>query len=301
MIRSITINNYINDPLTISLANSSKTGLALMNIDGLEPAKADINTNNYANSDGSEFISARLTERNIVLTFKLLALPTIEQSRYLVYRYFPSKRKVTLTIQTDTRKANIDCYVENIETEHFSKNTQAQVSLICPDPLFYDASSNGNKKVYFYYEREDFEFPVEFTDGGIQFGSIIDNNVNIVNYNGENEIGVQIVITAHGNAENVSVSNQTLNETISINTETMRTLTGNGIISGDQITIDTRKRKKSVILLRNGQETNLLNCLGRNINWLTITRGDNIFSYEATSGASNLNVVMNYQNVYEGM
>lgn len=73
------------------------------------------------------------------------------------------------------------------------------------------------------------------------------------------------------------------------------------IIYGDTITINTRKGNKSITLLRDGVYYNILNALDKNSSWLTLTHGDNVFSYEAESGATNLQFKIYNNIVYDGV
>lgn len=86
-----------------------------------------------------------------------------------------------------------------------------------------------------------------------------------------------------------------------INTTKLAALTGFGIITGDDIIISTIKGDRSIILLREGIYTNILNCLDRDSSWIRLIKGDNLFAYTATSGASNLQFRVNNQIAYEGV
>ena len=54
MIKSITITNYLGESIKIFLAQDNPDhGLLIKSIEGLGPAKANINTTNLATNDGS--------------------------------------------------------------------------------------------------------------------------------------------------------------------------------------------------------------------------------------------------------
>ena len=86
-----------------------------------------------------------------------------------------------------------------------------------------------------------------------------------------------------------------------ISSEKMEEITGSGIVTNDTITICTVRGKKSITLLRDGIKTNILNSLGKNIDWFQLSKGDNIFAYTAEEGASNLQFKVISNIVYEGV
>ena len=55
MIKNIQITNFRNEILTIELANPEKSGFAILDITGLGPVKADINTTENGINDGAVF------------------------------------------------------------------------------------------------------------------------------------------------------------------------------------------------------------------------------------------------------
>ena len=67
MIRSVTVENYLGDSITLELMRPEKSGFIVKNIEGLGPAKANINTTDISTNDGSIFNSSRLTQRNITM------------------------------------------------------------------------------------------------------------------------------------------------------------------------------------------------------------------------------------------
>ena len=78
-------------------------------------------------------------------------------------------------------------------------------------------------------------------------------------------------------------------------------LTGSGIVKGDEIIISTVKAAKTVTLLRNGQTTNILNCIDRKDEWFALAKGDNIFAYTADEGSDYLMFVVDHMTLYEGI
>ena len=78
MIRSVTVTNYLGEWVKITLADDRpEHGLLIKSIEGLGPAKANINTTYLATNDGSLYNSARLEERNIVMQLYFSDAPRI--------------------------------------------------------------------------------------------------------------------------------------------------------------------------------------------------------------------------------
>lgn len=301
MIKSISLTNYLGDTLSMVLSEPEKSGFVITEIDGLGPVKADIHTTDIATSDGSIFNSARLTDRNIVLKVRFLAKNSIEDTRQLSYKYFPIKTKVTFGIITDNREALIEGYVESNEPDIFSDEESAQISIVCPSPYFYSAEINNT---LFSGVEAAFEFPFEndsVTEKVIEFGTIENKTERSVWYDGDAEVGVTMTIHALGSASNVTIYNVITRESMTIDTDKLAALTGYGIIASDDIIISTVKGYKSIELLRGGIETNILNCLDKDADWFQLSKGDNIFTYIAESGGSNLQFKIANQILYEGI
>lgn len=120
-------------------------------------------------------------------------------------------------------------------------------------------------------------------------------------YHGDLEIGVTIHIYALGEASHITIYNSGTREMMRIDTDKLEKLTGSGIVSGDQLIITTVKNNKSIMLLRDGLYTNVLNILDRDADWFQLTKGDNVFVYVAETGMTNLQFRIENQTVYEGV
>ncbi|HQE49481.1 MAG TPA: phage tail family protein [Fervidobacterium sp.] len=307
MIKSITVTNYLGDSIKLELGRPEKSGFLIESISGLGPSKANINTTEVSTNDGSLFNSARLNQRNIV--FEIIFVETIngesiEDVRQKSYKYFPLKKKLDLLIETDNRIAKTTGYVESNEPNIFSSREGSQISIICPDPHFYSAGPDGNNTTVFYGIEPVFEFPFSnesLTDPLITFGNIHFKTENVITYKGDTEIGVTIHIHAIGEAENITIYNTGTREIMRIDTTKLESLTGSGIVAGDDIIIKTQKGDKSITLIREGKTTNILNCLDKKTDWFTLAKGDNIFAFTAESGTTNLQFWIENKVIYEGV
>lgn len=301
MINSITVTNYLGESINLELRFPEKSGFSVQGIEGLGPSKADIYVTEIAGDDGSSYNSARVNTRNIVLSLGFLFKPTIETMRQLSYKYFPIKKRVRLLFETDNRTCEIYGYVESNEPDIFSQNESTKISIVCPDPYFYSVVP-GIAVFYAIDPILEFEFSNEsLSENLIEFSNIISNTEQTILYTGESEVGVVIVINAFGPATNIIIADSLKNKSMKIDTNRLTALTGFGIISGDEIRISTVRGNKYVTLFRSGAYINILNCLDKTSDWLQLTRGDNIFTYTAESGDTNLGFRIEYKLVYEGI
>ena len=279
-----------------------ESGFVIRSITGLGPGKANINTSEVSTNEGSLFNSARVPSRNIVISVIYLWKETIEDARQLSYKYFPIKRKVTLLIETDNRMAEIEGYVESNDPDIFSQEEGSEISIICPNPFFYDAYENHVTS--FSGIEPAFEFPFSnesLTEPLLEFSVIRDVTDRVITYKGDHEIGVTITIRAVGEAGDISIYNVDTREVMYIYNDAIEALTGSGIKEGDEITICTEIGKKSATLLRTGVRTNILNCLNRDADWFRLVKGDNTFAYTAETGRNNLRLEIQNRVIYEGV
>lgn len=307
MIYSIVVTNYLGDRIKLELGKPDISGFLIKSITGLGPAKANVNTTEVSTNDGALFNSARLSQRNIVLDMVFINTvygESIEDLRQKSYKYFPLKKSVELTIETDNRYVKTTGYVESNEPNIFSSQEGTQISIICPDPYFYSAGEDGNNVTNFYSIDPMFEFPFSnesLDEPLLVFGEIQIKTEGVITYHGDSEIGVMIYIHAIGPVTNINIYNTETREVMRINTEKISSLTGKGIVASDDIVINTAKGEKSITLIREGVSYNILNCLDKNTDWFTLAKGDNIFAFTADSGVTNLQFRVENKVIYEGV
>lgn len=307
MIHSFAITNYLGDRIKLDLREPEVSGFLIKSVIGLGPVKANVNTTEVVTNDGSMFNSARLSQRNIVFQLAFVETvygETIEDIRQKSYKYFPAKKSVEIVIETDNRYVKIKGYVESNEPDIFSSQEGTQISIICPDPYFYSAGEDGNNVTDFYTIDPMFEFPFSnesLTDPLLIFGEIQIKTEGGITYHGDSEIGVVIYIHVIGPATNINIYNTETREVMMINTTKLEKLTGKGLVASDDIVINTTKGEKSITLVREGASYNILNCLDKNTDWFTLSKGDNIFAFTAETGVTNLQFRIENQVIYEGV
>lgn len=304
MIKNVKITNHLGESIVLELANPYKSGFVIKSITGLGPSKANVNITELATTDGGVDNSARLDVRNIVMNLEFLENPTIESTRLSSYKYFPIKRNVTFTIETDSRICETVGRIESNEPDIFSQKEGCQISILCPNPYFYSVGEDGTNETVFFGTEPLFEFPFSnesLTEDLIEFGNIVAKTEGIVHYDGDAEVGITIKIHAIGEVEGLSIYNIETRESMRISDEKLKAIVGSGIQAGDDITICTSRGKKGIWLLRNGITRNILNVLEKPISWFQLSKGDNLFAYTATEGLSNLFFSIENQILYEGV
>lgn len=321
MIESIVFVNHKGERLPMPLDGFGSEGLILLGMDGIGPGEGDIVMTDVVAGDGGVFNLARLKERNITVELKVMPARTMAETRRTLYKFFGVKKKITVEITTDVRRLAIDGYVESNDINVFSKWEKAKISILCPDPYFYDPLNLITK---FDNENPLFEFPFneELTRGEyhieldkksepikLPVGEIVVHDWEVLDYYGDGDTGVIVSIYVSGDVTNPRVINRNTREMIEINTDKladlMVSLSGaakvNHLIAGDKIIIDTNIANKSVKLLRGGITYNILNCIDRRADWFRITSGENVFVVDADSGMANLMLYLETKVLYEGV
>lgn len=301
MIKSIEITNPLGEILVLELTSPEKSGFAVLDVDGLGPTKATINTSPILSVPGSVFNSASISERNITLRLRFQDNPSIEENRKLSYKFFPLGKIVNLKVKTDTRTGLVSGYVESNDPDIFSKKQETLISIVCPDAFF---KSEQVIETVFSGTVSGFSFPFSndsLTEKQIIFGDLtLDTSASVL-YLGDADTGVTIYIHFIGPASGLSIYNVDRRETMDIDSDKLVALTGSGFISGDDVVITTIKGEKSIFLTRAGEKINILNCLSVSADWFQVQRGDNLFTFTADSGQANVQLKIKHRLLFEGI
>lgn len=278
----ITVENHLGQQLAIS-----NDAFPVTSVEGLTPAGATINTAGAGIADGTFFNSSYVNQRNIVLT--IVPNGDAEQARLTLYRYLKPKYSCRLYFTTNTRQVYIDGYVETFEGSLFENRQAFQISIICPNPFFIDVNSG---ELIQSFITNAFTFPVSIPEEGIMFSNItMGTSLNVENA-GEESTGIVIDLIATGNVVEPTIYNETTRETFTLNVE---------MVTGDLITIDTRKGHKTITLNREGVTTNILNTMEQGSTWFLLPQGDNYFTFTCAYGAVNLKIEYMLYVLYEGV
>lgn len=279
----LTIENHKGEQLQLT----QNPNYTIINIDGLNPTQANINTAINANFDGSTFINSRLSERNIVI--ELVINGDIESNRIALYQFIKSKYQCTLYYSNNQRNVYIVGYIESFECNFFSEKETVQISIICPKPCFINQSQTD---INFSVVNALFEFPFSIAEAGMAFSELVLGEEIVVVNSGDIETGMIIRFTATDTVVNPALYNVETQEFIKINI-TMSV--------GDVVEINTNKGAKSVTYISNGVTTNAINYIDRSSSWLQLESGDNIITYNADDYEENLMCTLAYNNLYEGV
>lgn len=287
MIKSVTVyqKQDRSDAFTIVLTSptnvTNATGFAIDKIDGLGPVEADINTTEMV-VDGDLFNTARIGKRNIVLDliFYSETGTGVENVRQRSYQIFPTKKMVYIEIETDNRILRTSGYVEKNEPDIFSNESKTQVSIICPDPKWYDLMHTTTAL------DVNNETEIEYT-GEVEVGGVLTLTV-----------GSDVTAPVHGGVPAFTISFVNPDgdaQSIDIYTP------NEGFTTGDVLTISTVPGEKSVVWTDTADaDHNALNLINQNPDWFKLKTGVN--SVRVTDSNSAISSVFFDNDIcYEGV
>ena len=259
----------------------------ISSIDGLYPPSSTVNTSAAANIDGARFNSSRVNVRNIVI--ELAIESPAEENRINLYKYIKTKQKVKLYYSNDVRDVWIEGYVESMPIQIFDIKQKTQISILCPSPYFKNTKDNI---IEFATVESNFEFAFDIAEEGIAFSELILQGEKSIINGGDAPNGAIIELIATGQVLNPKIYNVDTQEHYFLNVEMQ---------SGDKITINTIRGEKSVTLLRNGAESNLIQYMEVGSSWFQLSPGDNIFTFTADEFPENLTCIFNQIDLFEGV
>ena len=243
--------------------------LILTRVDGLNPPPVNINTSTGGTIDGTFFNSARVQQRNIVLT--ILPRGNIEDNRRLLYRLFPINQIVTLRYFSTGRTVEIQGYIEAIEGSLFENPQTFTVSIVCPRPFWQDVQST--------------EIIVTSTSTQLVNAGDVENGVEIV-ADFEN-------LPSGTGCRGLTISNTATGEHI----EFTNTFTIN-----DYLTICTIQGRLAAYFTRSGTNVNLLKYIASGSSWLKMRKGNNYLAISTdNSTESYVNMQLTHYNQYVGV
>ena len=262
---------------------------SIIEIQGLAPPSAIINTSGMALVDGAKYNSSKLDMRTINIAFAIEY--SAAANRLEVYKVLKSKDWIRVYYHSDYRDVYIDGYNESIDITHFARKQVVTCSILCPSPYFRSAQSLASEMSGI---TGGFMFPFASTAAPeIVFGYLDPTNATQVDNAGEIETGMIIELYARGSLGAPKVFDCITNDYIGVN-YTMR--------AGDLITIDTRQGEKTITLTRNAVESNIFNSLMNGSTWLQLGAAGGMYAYEVGSGsASDLVITIKHDALFEGV
>lgn len=270
------------------------TPFILAHVDGIYGKKTNVTISQNTMIDGGTYQGSVATVRNIVLTF--LDQPENfdnQDNRDTLYHLFNEGEEGTLTYEEGGDARYIRYYVESI-TRTVKNTNPITVSLLCPDPFFYDTQMNS------YDMAEaigDFEFEHDFVAGGEPLGhrSTV-RSLTIENTAAATNIGLTFTITSSGAAVNPYIEKSETSERIQIGHAGFPFT----LSSGQKLIITTGTGNKHVYLDVDGVVTEINGYLTEASRFIQLKEGANTFGFGADSGDDTMGVNISYRNKYEG-
>lgn len=312
MIYKIVARNPKNELLEMDIRRPEKSGINIKNITGITPMGAEIYSQPFGVLDGGLFVGSRVPSRNVVMTLGMYneitetgETKTIEDARLKMYNFFRIKDWVNLVFYTTNRILQLTGYVESTETDIFSQEETATVSIVCVDPWFY---SSDYSEFSFAGTMPLFTFPFSSKLGStipserIVFGTIsIDTRTDIM-YDGDIQTGFNMYINFRGNEfHNIYFYNMGTRERMDIYTDQIEVLTGSPLGPGDELQISTISGQKSAYLLRDGNYKNVISIIDKNADWFQLTKGNNVFAFASDSGVEDISISLSWRDAYAGI
>ncbi len=303
MIQSLIVTNPKGEELTLDLLRPELSGLYIKSIDGLGPPSASINTQDVATIDGALYVGSRLETRNLVIELGMMDKPSVEANRLKSYRFFPTKRAVSIVVITDNNKVKIEGYVESNEPDIFSEEESTKISIVCPDPYFYDiepTQKNFSETTPLF----EFEFSNEsVTENLLVMSEIRTDTRSLIVYPGDGDTGINIQIKMLADVSVFEMYDVFTQGAMKLYGNKMPSSLGTTFKKNDIIEINTVKGNKYVNLIRGGISTNIISALDKKATWFQLSPGDNIFAYAADNGTNDEKVVVTfvYNVAHEGV
>ena len=260
---------------------------SVINIDGLNPPDAIINSLQRAGHDGSVFNTAFVDNRQIIIDIAING-PACG-NRNELFRFFRTARRTRLIYHNDLHDVYIDGWCQNAPVQYFGQKQVFQATLICPDPFWH-----GLTEVVGQTDGVEalFEFPFSIEEAGIPFSEYVSGGGAFIWNPGNVESGIIVEITASGAVTNPLVYH--------VNTDTFFKVT-TSLQSGDKLIIDTITDEKSVKRIRSGSTTNLIASRAIGSTWLQADPGMNEFTLKADSGVANMTATIRFTTNIEGV
>lgn len=258
--------------------------------EGLYEMAADINTSDNGAMDGATYHSSFLKKRNIVLYLR--DLDHFKDNREFLNELFIPKSEGTLYFQEENEERVISYYVELVTSNGTGYARIYQVSLICPDPYFYD---RYDQQITMSAFLPSFTFRHEFKKAKEELGYQQKNKLQqIMNRTGTDHIGMTIEIRCNGAVQNPSVIRVESNEHIRIGTAEKPL----NLVAGDRVIITTEDGQKQVVLYHAGAEEKVNHFLSEDSTFIQLQRGINSIGYSANSGLDNMVITIRYKIRY---
>jgi hypothetical protein len=249
-------------------------GFVLKDVGGLGPVNATIVTSSFAQMDGTQYHSASREDREITITLEFesdYVTNTVHDLRQRAYKFFMSKRWIGLRFyDSGGLEVDIQGVVKTCEPSIFTKEPGVDVTIICPNPDFYNRVP-------------------EVKTGN----STSSTTETLIDYIGSVETGITFVLNVNRTLSAFTIYHRAPDGTIRIMDFSAP------LVNGDVLTIGTVIGNKGASLNRLGTISSILYGISPQSNWLQLDQGNNYIRVYATGAA--IPYTITYTDKYGGL
>lgn len=263
----------------------------LSDAEGLYESKNTVYVSQNSMIDGATYQGSVAKYRDIELT--LTDTGNYPENRDALNRLFKEKSKGTLIFwEADANPRKIDYYVEKFNSSGEDPFREHEISLICPDPFFYDIDASSEEMASWV---SAFTFPFASPTTGFVFGYKDNSRIQTIqNDFAEDNIGITIIMSCLGAVTNPSITHIETNTAIHVG-HSGKPL---NLVYGDVVTITTATGNKHVTLTHEGVTSEINHFLTEDSVFIQLMRGSNSFGFGADSGVNNLTITIEYTYKY---
>lgn len=258
---------------------------------GLSDATNEIYTQRGLGQYGATVTGYQLKSRIIEIqgSFKPIDKNTVSFLRQNLNNVLSPEETLEVTYDLSGNQRKISGITQKVKFDSGNIYYDFYIAILCPDPLWRDPMENSTPIVSW---EGAFEFPVEITSDW-EIGRLNKQaEVNVIN-RGDVTCGCRIVFYATASLTNPSLKNTETEEYIKLKVS---------LSKGDKLEVTTHYRNKTAYITRaNGEKENAIQYLDPSSTFLQLEIGDNLFSYNADSGKSNLEITIYHDNLYRGV
>ena len=258
---------------------------------GLSDATNEIYTQRGLGQYGATVTGYQLKSRIIEIqgSFKPIDKNTVSFLRQNLNNVLSPEETLEVTYDLSGNQRKISGITQEVKFDSENIYYDFYIAILCPDPLWRDPMETATSIVSW---EGAVEFPVEITSDW-EIGRLNKQaEVNVIN-RGDVTCGCRIVFYATASLTNPSLKNTETEEYIKIKAS---------LSKGDKLEVTTHYRNKTAYITRaNGEKENAIQYLDPSSTFLQLEIGDNLFSYNADSGKSNLEITIYHDNLYRGV
>lgn len=252
---------------------------------GTGPPPATVNRSKSSTTDGTQYNSATVEERPLLLTVHLVK--DVARARLNLYRYVATKQYIKVYYQNDGLDVYVEGYVETVEVDPWEEDQKMQVSIICPMPFWRDVKETHTDASNVHAL---FELPFFTDDEGMELSVSEANTSTVIENYGTVEAGATFVLTATVRSLQPRIYNLSTGEYMGFYVD---------LFPGEQLEVCTVTGSKRVTHIRDGVRSNYINTVMEGSKWLQMAIGANEFSYTVDEGECELSVY--HTNMYTGV